>query len=309
MHSSEVNGKAVFSGIYPAIVTPVDSTGQLMEDSVRQLVRRLATTPVDGLYVGGGTGEGILLPVSVRKRLLEVVIDARRGLKRCSPLRVIAHVGAAEAANTAELVRHAAHVGVEAVSAIPPIYYTYGRERICAYYGWLASLSEVPLIIYAAAQAGVSFTAEMLKECVTYPTIKGLKFTSSNFYEMMRMRAAVPEGFTILNGADEQLAFGLLAGADGGIGTTYNVMPQTFCKLYQAWCRRDMDEVRRLQEMVNSVITVIIRYPVIAAVKVMLDASGIPMGPPVFPNDEFPQEKRQEFLTSLAQAGWPESVS
>lgn len=298
----------LLNGIYPAIVTPVDAQGQLIEESIRALVRQLADSPIDGLYVGGGTGEGILLPVSVRKQMLEIVVDEIRILPSHSSLKVVAHVGAAEAVNTADLAKHAKTMRVDAISAIPPLYYTYSREQICAYYGWLSSITDIPLIIYASAYANVCFTMEMVKELLAYPNIKGLKFGSTNFYEMMRIRSMVPDDFSLLNGIDEQLMFGLLAGVDGGIGTTYNVMPQSFCNLYAAWRDHEIETMRILQKQINTIVAIIIKYPVIAAVKTMLDASGIPMGPSVFPNDEFPIARRAEFLESLRQVGWPKLV-
>jgi hypothetical protein len=66
--------------------------------------------------------------------------------------------------------------------------------------------------------------------------------------------------------------------------------------------------MRILQKQINTIVAIIIKYPVIAAVKTMLDASGIPMGPSVFPNDEFPIARRAEFLESLRQVGWPKLV-
>lgn len=299
----------LFRGIYPAIVSPVDREGMLLEGALRSLVRYLLSKPVQGLYVGGGTGEGILLTVAIRKRILEVVLEETRVVGRGEPVCIIAHVGAAEAANTKELVLHAEAVGADAISAIPPIYYGYSRESVRQYYGWIAQLSSLPFIIYASAQSGFTFTADLLQDLLVFPTIKGLKYTGSNFFELMKMRSVVPSDFTIVNGADEQLIFGFLAGADGGIGTTYNIMPEAFCQLYAAWLAHDIPTMRAIQRKINAVVDVIINYPVIATIKMMLAHQGIEVGTTVFPNDPFPLEQKDQLFEKLAQIGWPEDFA
>jgi len=304
-----MSGEALFRGIYPAIVSPVDGDGVLLEGALRALVRHLLASPVQGLYVGGGTGEAILLPVAIRERILEVVLDEKRAVGRKESVCVIAHVGAAEAANTRELVLHAKAVGADAISTIPPIYYAYSRESVRRYYGWVSQLSNLPLVIYASVQAGFTFTADLLRDLLEFPTIRGLKYTGSNFFELMKMRSAVPADFTIVNGADEQLMFGLLAGADGGIGTTYNVMPKAFCQLYAAWLAQDIAAMQDIQRRINAVVDVIIKYPVIATVKMMLAYQGIDVGTTVFPNDPFPLEQKAQLFERLSMAGWPEAFA
>ena len=301
-----MDGKCLFSGVYPALVSPVTAEGVVMEANLRAMVRHFSATRVRGVYVCGGTGEGILLPMDIRMRILEIVVDESSRLQREQPLQVIAHIGAAEAANTRELALHAKRVGAFAISTIPPIYFTYSRERICAYYAWVSQLTDLPLIIYAAAQAGVAFTADMLKELSTNQNIRGIKFTGYNFFELMRMRAVVPADFSILNGGDEVLLFGLLAGADGGVGATYNVMPDLFCRLYDAFSAQDFTLAKALQQQVNEVISLMIQYPVIGAVKWMLENQGLPVGETVFPDDPLSDMQKKQLLQQLQDMRWQE---
>jgi N-acetylneuraminate lyase len=301
-----MNEECLFSGVYPALVSPVTADGVVMEANLRALVRHFAATRVRGVYVCGGTGEGILLPIEVRMRILEIVVDEAGALRMEQPLQVIAHIGAAEAANTRELVLHAKRVGAYAISTIPPIYFTYSRERICAYYAWVSQLTDLPLIIYAAAQAGVAFTADMLKELSAYPNIRGIKFTGYNFFELMRMRAVVPADFSILNGGDEVLLFGLLAGCNGGVGATYNVMPDLFCRLYDAFMAQDFTLAKALQQQVNEIIGLMIQYPVIGAVKWMLENQGLPVGETVFPDDPLSDAQKKQLLSQLHDMHWEE---
>jgi len=302
----EMEDGPLFSGIYPALVSPVDKDGNVMEPELRALVRHFADTPVKGLYVGGGTGEGVLLPVRTRKQILDIVIDESRKTQRKQPMQILVHIGATEPANTEELALHAAAAGADALSAIPPIYFAYSRERIIEYYAWIAKLSTLPLIIYASAQAGTAFTANMLEELSKEPNIKGIKFTGYNFYELMNMRSVVPDSFSILNGGDEVMMFGLLAGVNGGVGATYNIMPTQFCRLYDAWHAGDIEQVKAIQRNINDIINLIVHFPVIGAVKHMLQLQGFPVGDTIFPNNPLSPEQKTDLTARLESMAWRE---
>lgn len=299
------NTDKVFTGIYPALVSPIGRDGSVLESALRDLVRWISATEIDGLYLCGGTGEGLLLTVDVREKVLEIVMDEKARLHRAKPLQILVHIGAVESRNAETLARHAKASGADAVSAIPPIYYGYTKDDIVRYYTWLAERCDLPLIIYASAQSGVSFTPELLKTIAAETSVSGIKFTSYDFYTLMQMRASVPEGFTILNGGDEVLLFGMMAGANGGVGTTYNVMPREFCDFYKAFKRGDFESAKREQEKINRVVRELIKYPVIGSVKAALEMIGHPVGEPVFPNRELTGAEKSALKEGLAAVSFP----
>jgi N-acetylneuraminate lyase len=275
--------RRVLQGIYPALVSPVSQGGEVLEEGLRKLTRWLFATGCDGLYVCGGTGEGVILPEETRRDILAIVLEEARSLDSAGRWTIITHVGAADARAAARLARHAADAGAHAVSSIPPVYYAYGQRGVLQYYEWLAKESPLPVIIYASLQSGVTFTAANLVELKHCPGIAGLKFTSYNLYELMKMRAVSDPGFAIFNGADEILMFGLLAGADGGIGTTYNIIAREACALYRACRAGDVAEARRLQGAINVIVEIMTHANTIGSVKHVLQRMGFPVGDAVFP--------------------------
>ena len=98
---------------------------------------------VGGLYVTGSTGEGIYLDLAIRKRLTEIAVSLSKGRGN-----VIVHVGAIQAAMATELAEHAARIGADAISSIPPFAGGYSWAEVQSFYADLARASKLPLIAY-----------------------------------------------------------------------------------------------------------------------------------------------------------------
>ena len=81
-----------------------------------------------GLYIGGSSGECIYQTVEERKLVLEHVMKAVGG-----KMTVIAHIAAPSTAASVELAKHAEEQGVDALAAIPPIYYGLSETAIEKY--------------------------------------------------------------------------------------------------------------------------------------------------------------------------------
>lgn len=260
-----------FTGILPAVVTPLDDDFQFRPDVFERLLDRLYGAGVHGVYVGGTTGEGLLQPVAQRKQLTEAAVAGTP-----SGRHVVVHVGAPTLAETVELARHAAAAGADAVSSLPPAG-AYSFEEVQAFYRALGEAAEVPLLLYHfPTLAPAVQTLDQLLELCDGPGVVGLKFTDFDLYTMMELRRA---GLEVLNGRDEVLAAGLLMGAGGGIGTFYNVVPEAFVELFACAQTGDWERARAVQSDVNALIRATLRFPVFAAVKAMLGWSGLDCGP------------------------------
>ncbi len=260
------------TGILPALLTVFDDYG-VDTKATGALTDKLLSAGVDGLYVGGSSGEMVLQSTAERKALLECVVDAAAG--RGS---VIAHVGALSTADTVELAKHAKVVGADAVSSVTPLYFKYSFREVKAYYARVAEAAELPVIIYnIPALTGMTLTAAQLGEILSIPGVGGMKFTASDFYQLERLRTAYPD-HVFYNGSDEMLLSGLAAGADGGIGTTYNFQPARMVEIRKAYLAGDMKLALELQSTANRVIEVLLRNGVLPGSKAILNMMGFPAG-------------------------------
>lgn len=287
---------ANLSGILPAIVTPFTAEGAFHPAAMEKLLDRLYAAGVHGVYVLGQTGEGILTPPPVRKQVAEFVL--RNSPKdRC----VIIHTGAPRTADAVELTRHASSAGAHAVSSLPPAgNYTFAEVR--AYYEAVAGVSACPVLVYYFPEVSASIaSADQILDLCSIPNVVGLKFTDFDLFKLSRIALS---GLTIFNGRDEVLAAGMLMGAHGGIGTFYNLLPHEFVEVYGHARAGRWAEARRVQDRINELIALTLRFPPFPAVKKMLEWSGIECGRCIAPRRALTPAEEAALRDALAAANF-----
>jgi N-acetylneuraminate lyase len=198
------------------------------------------------------------------------------------------------------LARDAERAGAHAISSLPPAG-AYSFEEVRDYYAALAAAVRIPLLIYffpgfAAMPRGLADLASLCE----IPNVAGLKFTSMDLYTLGELKR---RGAVVFNGYDEILAAGLLMGADGGIGSFYNVAPRTFVDLYRAARKGDWARARARQAEVNALITLGLRFPVQAAVKEMLRWLGLDCGECALPRRALTPGEVKELHAGLEALG------
>lgn len=240
-----------YQGIIPAFYACYDENGEISPERVRSLTEFYIKKGVKGVYVNGSSGECIYQSVEDRKIVLENVMAAAEG-----KLTVIAHVACNNTKDSVELAKHAENLGVDAIAAIPPIYFRLPEYAIAEY--WNAMSSAAPntdFIIYNIPQlAGVSLTMSLFEEMRKNKRVIGVKNSSMPVQDIQMFKDAGGEDYIIFNGPDEQFVSGRVIGAEGGIGGTYGVMPELFLKMDELLCAGKIDKAREVQYAVNRII-------------------------------------------------------
>lgn len=266
---------AKYKGIYPAFYACYDDEGNISRERTHALVKHLADSGVDGLYVSGSSGECIYQTVEERKQTIEYVMEVAP-----SNIKVIAHIAAPNTRDSISLAKFAESKGVDAIASIPPIYFTLPDYSVKKYWMDIASSTSLDFIIYNIPQTtGYSLQPSVLKELLEHPQIRGIKNSSVSVQDIIEFKTISDEDFTIFNGPDEQFVGGRAMGADAGIGGTYGVMPKLFVKLDEL-IEEDIHQATKLQMEINKVIGALVSchgnlYSVIKGILVL---QGINVG-------------------------------
>ena len=245
-----------YQGVIPAFYACYDKEGSVSAEGVKALTRHLIAKGVKGVYVGGSSGECIYQHPDERKAVLEAVMSEAKG-----KLTVIAHVACNNTADSVELAAHAEACGVDAIAAIPPIYFHLPEHAIAAYWNAMsAAAPNTEFVIYNIPQlAGTALTMSLLHTMLENPNVVAVKNSSMPTQDIQMFKdagiaARGENGFVVFNGPDEQFVSGLAMGADGGIGGTYAVMPELFLKMYKLVHKGEMDAARALQYQADRII-------------------------------------------------------
>lgn len=294
-----------FEGIMPAFVSPFNSDNITVNDNAaRELIDFQLSLGADGFYICGATGEGLIMQKQERKKLCEIVIDQVKGRKP-----VISHIAAIDLTTSIELAKHAEKTGVDCIASVPPFYFKYSNKDIVNYYKELDKAVNIPIMVYYHPAANANMKAELIAEIFKLDHVTSVKWSSGNYYEMLRLKDMTNGEMNIINGPDETLICGLAAGADGGIGATYNPMTAEFKKLYQAFKKGDMEQARQMQRQVNKVIDVLIRHNTIPTIKFTLEMLGFEAGEATYPMVRFSEEEKQQIKKDLEVVGWPKNFN
>ncbi len=230
-----------YQGIFPAFYACYDEQGAVNPEAVRELTRWFIKKGVNGLYVGGSSGECIYQSVEERKLVLENVMAEAK-----DKLVIIAHVACNNTADSQALAAHAESLGVDAIASIPPIYFKLPPHAIAKYWNDISDAApNTDFIIYNIPQlAGVSLSVPLLKEMLKNPRVIGVKNSSMPVQDIQMW---ADEGALVFNGPDEQLISGLVMGAVGGIGGTYGAMPELYIKIYELVKAGDLKTALEIQ--------------------------------------------------------------
>ena len=97
---------------------------------------------------------------------------------------------------------------------------------------------------------------------------------------------------------------GLNAGADGGIGTTYNFMFEKYQSIYDNFVSGNIPEAQRVQTEASMIISALQKYGnIIPTTKVIMEELGFAVGNATFPMTQYTDEQRANVLAAARNAG------
>lgn len=232
-------------GVIPALVTPMDKNGNLLEDGLREVIDYTIEGGVHGVFVLGSTGEIYGLDAKQKQRVLEITVDHVAG-------RVPIYAGASEITTkdcikTAQLAESIG--GISAVSVLTPYFITPNQQELKQHYTEIANSTNLPIILYGNDEkTNVSIAPDTAVELSEVENIIGIKDSSGDMTKMAEyIRRTEGKDFCVLSGRDTLIFANLCYGGSGGIASTGNVAPAIVSGIYDAYVAGDFEKARNLQ--------------------------------------------------------------
>jgi N-acetylneuraminate lyase len=211
--------KKNFKGIWPAMFTPVNTNGDPAMDQLEKLVELLISQGMDGLYILGSTGQGVLFTEDQRKKVAAAVTEMAAGR---AP--VIVQVGALTTDEAVRLAKHAAQCGADGVSSVGPIYFPASADMAFEHYHAIASATDLPFFPYQLGDNSIpAETIAFVKRVLELPNIAGMKLTTNHVLQISSIHNFAGDRLKLFSGSDELFCHASLCGTVGAIGSFYNL--------------------------------------------------------------------------------------
>lgn len=289
-------------GLVPALLTPFTKGGAHVDyDKAGALACRLADQGVAAVFPCGTTGEGMLMTLDERKKLITEVVQAVRGR-----IKVIVHAGCLDTASTIELARHGAEIGADAAGVVTPGFYTYDDASLERHFKRIAAAAKgFPIFLYNIPGCAKNALSPDLIIRLANETenIIGLKDSAGIIQNLARVINGAPKKFIVLNGVDEYTFQALLSGANGSVTSTANVAPELFLNVTRALEKGGLKKARAAQAKLDGVCKIFQYGKMVAYYKEGLRLRGFDAGYVRPPQRELTPAEKKAFAKALEAAG------
>lgn len=231
-------------GIIPALVTPLNENGRLMEDALRKVIDYTIAGGVHGVFVLGSTGEIYGLDFEQKKRAIEITVEHTAG-------RVPVYAGASEITtrDCIQLAKLAEAIGVQALSVLTPYFISPSKNELKEHYRKIAASTKLPVILYGNNdRTNVNIPPDLAEELSHVENIVGIKDSSGDMTQMGEyIRRTNPDEFHVIAGRDTMILANLAYGGHGAIAATANVAPAIVSTIYNAFKEGNLEKARECQ--------------------------------------------------------------
>ena len=278
---------SLFGGVFAALITPIDSGGNVDLTALERVIEFVLERGVDGIVIGGATAEYPHFSVDERSAAITQAVRQARGRK------VIAAIGTSSIYSTLELARRAAAAGCDALLIPMPYFFRYGQQDLAEFCKTICAPAPIPCLLYNLP----SFTNVLEVETAltllrTIPNLAGIKDSSGNTANLSALAGGRGEQpFSLLVGDDSLLLPALQAGWDGVVSGIACFAPEAIVALYRSYRAGQLDEAARRQRALNELIDQIVQLPIPWGIRAGLMVRGVFNGPMHMPLSE---ERRSE---------------
>ena len=282
--------RSKIGGVVSPMVTPLRGDGVTVHEAgVHQLVERLVTQGVHGVFVAGTTGEVWALDDEQWSRLVRF---AREALAGRAPLYAgVSHPSTAGAVARARL---AESLGADVIVSLAPYYIPPGQADIVRHFQALANATALPIIIYQyPGIVKASITLPTYVELARIPGVVGVKDSLADVTEFHHMVLTLRGGgqdFRLFLGTDVLGNVAVMLGAQGLVPSLSNIAAPYIVGAYEAALAGDWRRSVAIQAQASALKAI---YRVasgdgpfdgfLAGLKAALTVLGVEAGPPAAP--------------------------
>jgi 4-hydroxy-tetrahydrodipicolinate synthase len=233
-----------FHGIIPPLVTPMQANEDIDLPRLRELIDRMLSANVHGIFVLGTTGEFYALD---RNEKQAIIAEAVGHTEKRVP--VIAGTGAESTRIAVALTQIAEREGADAVTIITPYFVMPTQQELFDHFRIVAENTRLPVVLYQNPShcGGIKLDVRTVARLADIPNIVAMKDSAGDLGTLIEYVRETPDDFAVLQGRDTMIEPALSYGAKGAVPATSNVAPELAVAIYEALQRGDIATAREAQ--------------------------------------------------------------
>jgi len=289
--------KTPLHGVFPYLVSPVDSDGNVIADVLARLVEHVIASGVHGLTPLGSTGEFAYLNWQQRRRVVEVVLEANAGR-----VPVVAGVASTNTMDAVGQAREFEKMGVDGILAIMEAYFPIPVQGVIDYFTAIAHAVACPVVLYTNPNFQRSdLSLEAVDRLADIPNIEYIKDASNNTGRLLSLINRVGGRIKIFSASAHIPLCVMLIGGVGWMAGPACLVPSQSVRLYELAVAGKWAEAMVLQRRLWRINQVFAKYSLAACIKAGLEIQGFPVGAPLPPQLPLNAEARADIRRALEE--------
>jgi 4-hydroxy-tetrahydrodipicolinate synthase len=285
-----------FHGVFPYLVSPIDTSGQIRESVLARLCDDLIKAGVHGLTPLGSTGEFAYLNGEQRAAVVRATIEAAN---RRVP--VVAGVASTATADAVAQARAYQKLGADGILAILEAYFPLSDAQVEAYFRAIADAVDIPVVMYTNPQFQRSdLTLDAIARLAAHPRIGYIKDASTNTGRLLSIMNRCGDSLKVFSASAHIPAAVMLIGGLGWMAGPACIIPRQSVELYNLCRRQRWDEAMTLQRKLWRINEAFARFNLAACIKAGLSIQGYDVGDPVPPQAALTAEQRTSVEAALS---------
>jgi 4-hydroxy-tetrahydrodipicolinate synthase len=290
---------ADFHGVFPYLVSPVDTDGGIRDRVLAKLCDDLIKSGVHGLTPLGSTGEFAYLDSVQRTSVVQTTIEAAHGR-----VPVVAGVVSTSTADAVAQAKTYQRLGADGILAILEAYFPLPERGVESYFRSIADAVDIPVVIYTNPQFQRSdLSLDVIARLSAHPRINYIKEASTNTGRLLSIMNRCGDAIGVFSASAHIPAAVMLIGGVGWMAGPACIIPAQSVKLYDLCKARRWDEALVLQRKLWRINEAFARYNLAACIKAGLANQGYDVGDPVPPQAALTTEERKAVEAVLREVG------
>ena len=280
-----------FQGVIPPVITPHQADGTIDETAFAQVLEHLIAKGVQGVVVGGTTGEYYAHSREERLRLIalgaEVVAGRIPYFVGCGGLRTSESVGYGEAARTA---------GADGLLVNAPAYSIPTQLELATHVLTVDRAAGLPIMLYNyPGRTGAMMDVEFLDRVGKSTSVQAIKESSGDI-NRLHLLARDYRHIKLFCGMDDQALEFYAWGAVGWICAGGNCLPEEHLALHRAcYEERNFVKARRIMSALLPLMRILEQGgKFVQSVKYIASLQGLPAGEVREPLRPLRKEQKRE---------------